>query len=224
MVARSQASETLIEAGDVALPALLRLPADARALVIFVHGSGSSRHSSRNQFVAEVLERGYLATLLFDLLSAREDVIDRRTAALRFDIELLAGRLLAVTDWCAASVQLRHLPFGYFGASTGAAAALVAASRRPTAIKAIVCRGGRPDMADRALQSVVAPTLLIVGSQDSDVLRLNRQAAAQLRAHTELAVVAGATHLFEEPGTLENVAALASNWFTRHCLAVAPGV
>ena len=195
----------------------LRVPPAARGLVIFAHGSGSSRHSSRNRYVAEVLERAKLATLLVDLLTLREEAIDRRDARVRFDIELLAERLAltkaAAREW-PESAALRAC---YFGSSTGAAAAIVAAARTPSEIAAVVSRGGRPDLAGDALERIDAPTLLIVGSADPIVLELNQAAMRRMRnAPTELVIVRGASHLFEEPGTLEEVAQLARDWFLLH--------
>ena len=193
----------------------LVVPAGARGTVIFAHGSGSSRHSARNKHVAAALRASGLGTLLFDLLTAAEESLDERTRALRFDIELLAQRLVAVTDALADAPSAQGRPVGYFGASTGAAAALVAAAERP-AVRAIVSRGGRPDLAGDALPRVTAPTLLIVGELDRDVLALNRDAQARLGGPTELVIVPAATHLFEEPGALDEVARLATHHFTRY--------
>ncbi len=195
----------------------LRLPERAAGLVIFAHGSGSSRHSPRNREVAESLNEAGLATLLFDLLSTEEE-FDRAKV---FDIELLAERLLAVTRWAQGAEELGHLPIGYFGASTGAAAALRAAARIGGEIRAVVSRGGRPDLAAESLEEVASPTVLIVGGADWQVLELNEQAARSLRCEHEVAVVPGATHLFEEPGALERVAELAGDWLSRH-LRVTP--
>lgn len=183
--------------------------------MVFAHGSGSSRHSPRNQQVAEALRERGLGTLLIDLLTPEEDEVDRRTAFLRFDIGLLAERVGGAVDW--ARRELPEHPVGLFGASTGAAAALVAAARAPADVRAVVSRGGRPDLAGDALPRVEAPTLLIVGSLDTQVLEMNRDAMARMsRARVELEVVEGASHLFEEPGTLERVAALARRWFAGH--------
>jgi pimeloyl-ACP methyl ester carboxylesterase len=193
----------------------LVVPDGARGVVCFAHGSGSSRHSSRNKRVAAALQRARFATLLFDLLTEQEELVDERTRALRFDIGLLGRRLVMVTDALAAEPDIRDLPVGYFGASTGAAAALVAAAERPH-VKAIVSRGGRPDLARDALARVFAPTLLIVGELDREVLVLNRDAAALIPGPTEIVVVPGATHLFEEPGALDVVAELATRHFTRY--------
>jgi pimeloyl-ACP methyl ester carboxylesterase len=195
------------------LDADLTVPEDATGLVIFAHGSGSGRHSPRNQFVARVLNAEHQATLLADLLTLDEERADRITAHLRFDIELLAGRLTELVDWAGQDARLKSLPVGLFGASTGAAAALVAAARRPERIRAVVSRGGRPDLARQSLAFVVAPTLLIVGSLDTEVLALNQWARRQLHGRSELEVIPGAGHLFEERGTLELVAAYAAKWF-----------
>jgi putative phosphoribosyl transferase len=200
----------------ISAPAFLRMPEAATGLVLFAHGSGSSRHSPRNAFVADVLAGGNIATLLLDLLTPDEEAIDAETRALRFDIGLLARRLVAATQWVRAQPNLERFSLGYFGASTGAAAALVAAARLPNDINALVSRGGRPDLAGAALPHVLAPTLLIVGGADYAVLDLNRQASAQMHAPRELAIVPGATHLFEEPGTLAEAARLARDWFHRY--------
>jgi putative phosphoribosyl transferase len=210
-----------IDIGKVVLHGDLALPAMARALVVFAHGSGSSRKSPRNRFVADVLQRAGLGTLLFDLLTRDEEKEDALDAHLRFDIDLLAQRLVQVTDWLRSRPVLNELPIGYFGASTGAAAALIAAAERPE-IMAVVSRGGRPDLAAGVLPRVVAPTLLIVGGADEDVLLLNRQALRRLAGPKRLAVVAGATHLFEEPGALEQVASLAADWFGMHLRHLMP--
>jgi putative phosphoribosyl transferase len=206
-----------IPAGEVTLAGDLAIPNEATAIVLFVHGSGSSRFSPRNRFVAHTLQSRGLATLLFDLLTAGEEAIDQRTAHLRFDIQLLTGRLVAVTDWATENPKTRSLRVGYFGASTGAAAALVAAAQRPEAVGAIVSRGGRPDLAGKALGYVHAPTLLIVGGDDEPVITMNREALAELRgAAKKLVIVPGATHLFEEPEALDEVARLAGEWFVEH--------
>ncbi|MCL7744138.1 dienelactone hydrolase family protein [Guyparkeria hydrothermalis] len=190
---------------------ILGMPANPRGLVIFAHGSGSSRHSPRNHFVARQLREVGLATLLFDLLSEAEDRVYEK----RFDIDLLAERLAQASAWAHADPELAGLPQGYFGASTGAAAALNAAARLPGMAQAVVSRGGRPDLSGESLPLVEAPTLLIVGGADTQVIELNRWAKAQMRATCELAIVPGATHLFEEPGTLFQAAQLAADWFTR---------
>ena len=205
-----------VSAGDVTLEGNLARPEDARGVVLFAHGSGSSRLSPRNRHVARVLNEAALATLLVDLLTPEEEAIDARTAHLRFDISLLAQRLVAATDWLSDHPDTRGLRVGYFGASTGAAAALVAAAVRAAAVGAVVSRGGRPDLAGRALALVRAPTLLIVGGRDAQVLDLNREAFAQLTCERRLEIVPGATHLFEEPGALDRVAFLARDWFPRY--------
>lgn len=194
----------------------LGMPAAPRGLVVFAHGSGSSRLSPRNRAVAEHLRAAGLATLLIDLLTADEEAVDERTREHRFDIGLLARRLEAATDWAAADPRTRSLGLGYFGASTGAAAALVAAARRPAGVRAVVSRGGRPDLAGAALREVRAPTLLVVGGLDSVVIGMNRSALAEIPGPKRLVIVPGATHLFEEPGALERVADLARDWFTEH--------
>jgi putative phosphoribosyl transferase len=194
----------------------LGIPADPHGVVIFAHGSGSGRKSPRNREVAAALQGHRLATLLFDLLTLGEEAIDRHTAHLRFDVEFLARRLVAATDWAKGSAALAPLPVGYFGASTGAAAALVAAAERPADIMAIVSRGGRPDLAGRALARVRAPTLMIVGGDDMPVIELNERARALMRADVDLRIVPGASHLFEEPGALAEVTRLAGHWFARH--------
>ena len=199
----------------------LGLPANARAVVLFAHGSGSSRHSRRNRAVARVLRESGLATLLIDLLTRREEAEDAVTGHLRFDIGLLARRLIAVTDWLREEPATGRLPVGYFGASTGGGAALVAAAERPE-VFAVVSRGGRPDLAGPALPRVKAPTLLIVGGDDVPVIEMNREAMAQMRAEVRLVIVPGATHLFEEPGALEQVAELAARWFEDHRPAAGP--
>jgi dienelactone hydrolase len=204
-----------IDVEGVVLEGSLAIPTGARGAVLFAHGSGSSRHSPRNRYVAEVLQQAGLATLLLDLLSAEEGRLDARTAAFRFDIDLLAGRLAAATDWLGGRPEGSGLGLGYFGASTGAAAALRAAAVRPGVVRAVVSRGGRPDLAGPALARVVAPTLLIVGGLDEPVFELNRAALAELGTTVKrLVIVPGATHLFEEPGTLEEVARLAAGWFS----------
>jgi putative phosphoribosyl transferase len=204
-----------ISAGGRSLEGTLVVPADARAIVLFAHGSGSSRLSPRNRLVADALNRTGLATLLFDLLTGAEEVEEAKEAR-RFDIGLLARRLVSATDWVVKRPELRGLRLGFFGASTGAAAALVAAAERPSLVGAVVSRGGRPDLAGEALGRVVAPTLLIVGGEDRKVLELNRGAQQRLGGPSELVVVPGASHLFEEPGALEEVALLAAAWFGRH--------
>jgi pimeloyl-ACP methyl ester carboxylesterase len=211
-----------IPAGTVTLAGSLTLPEQAQAIVLFAHGSGSSRLSPRNRYVARLLNEAKLATLLVDLLTLHEEVIDARTAQLRFDIDLLAERLVDATDWLTEFPDTKHLRIGYFGASTGAAAALAAAAIRPDVVNAVVSRGGRPDLAGAALTRVQAPTLLIVGENDGQVIELNRAALAELRCEKQLVIVPGATHLFEEPGALDVVAQLARDWFEQHLIAVAP--
>jgi putative phosphoribosyl transferase len=201
-----------VPADGARLEGILGLPANAAGAVLFAHGSGSGRHSPRNNFVAGVLQQSGFATLLVDLLEEREEA-DRRNV---FDIGLLADRLLSATDWLRCEPESRDLRVGYFGASTGAGAALQAAARSPVMVGAVVSRGGRPDLADAYLPKVQAPTLLIVGGHDLPVIRMNEEALARMRCPRELVVVPGATHLFEEPGTLEEVARLATGWFRRY--------
>jgi putative phosphoribosyl transferase len=208
--------QVTLPASGVALEGTLAVPSDARGVVLFAHGSGSSRFSPRNRFVARVLRDAGLATLLVDLLSPGEEQVDLVTRRLRFDIGLLADRLVDGLDWLRQGPATRALRAGLFGASTGGGAALVAAARRPEAVGAVVSRGGRPDLAGEALPQVRAATLLIVGGYDDVVIELNREAMRHLRAEAHLEIVPGASHLFEEPGTLEQVAALARDWFLRH--------
>jgi putative phosphoribosyl transferase len=208
-----------LRAGTAELVGDLVVPAGAAGVVLFAHGSGSSRHSPRNRLVAGALRRVALATLLLDLLTLAEEERDRVTAELRFDVALLAERLIAATDLLLAEPATASLPVGLFGASTGAGAALITAAERPETVAAVVSRGGRPDLAGDHLGRVRAPTLLIVGGRDQLVLELNRQALARLAAPSRLEVVPGATHLFEEPGALEQVARLATAWFTEHLRA-----
>jgi putative phosphoribosyl transferase len=212
-----------IPAGDVILEGELNLPRDARGVVVFAHGSGSSRHSPRNQLVARAIRASGMGTLLFDLLTMEEESVDVFTHHLRFDIGLLAERLVNVIrwlnkeeSWIKEHAKPHHLRPGYFGASTGGAAALVAAATLDESIGAVVSRGGRPDLAGRALAQVESPTLLIVGGRDEPVIALNQEAYAKLRCEKELRIVPGATHLFEEPGALDEVARLAAEWFQRH--------
>lgn len=209
-------TETQIKAGPVRLDADLRMPDRAEGMVVFAHGSGSSRHSPRNQAVAATLNERHLATLLVDLLTPDEERIDEQTGELRFDIGLLADRLVNTVHWLGDSRAIPPLPVGLFGASTGGAAALVAAAAARDHIRAVVSRGGRPDLAAPALPEVEAPVLLLVGELDPDVLELNRKAAKMLCAETELRIIAGATHLFEEPGALDSVADEAAGWFHDH--------
>jgi dienelactone hydrolase len=206
----------MIPLDELSLDATLTLPDGARAIVVFAHGSGSSRHSPRNRFVADQLHAAGLGTLLMDLLTEREGEIDAQTAELRFDISLLAARLVAAIDWLGWEPTTRDLAVGVFGASTGGAAALVAAARLPERVRAVVSRGGRPDLADVDLPNVKAPTLLIVGGRDEAVIDLNQKAMARMTAPVQLEIVPGATHLFEEPGALEQVAHLAADWFVRN--------
>jgi pimeloyl-ACP methyl ester carboxylesterase len=205
-----------IPSGAVALDADLRLPDGAVGLVIFAHGSGSSRFSRRNRAVAAALEDEGFATLLLDLLTAAEESVDEGTREFRFDIDLLGNRVVTATDWAQVRRDLAPLPVAFFGASTGAAAALLAAAARPEITRAVISRGGRPDLAGKVLPHVQAPTLLIVGGNDGPVIDMNRQAMARMKAPVSLEIVPGATHLFEEPGALECVAALASDWCRRH--------
>jgi len=214
---RSAHREVSIEAAGATLPGTLTIPKGASGLVLFAHGSGSSRRSPRNRFVAEVLQSRGIATLLFDLLTGGEESIDEYTAELRFNIPFLASRLADATRWAMGDPDTWDLAPCYFGASTGAGAALVAAAQMPEMIAAVVSRGGRPDLAGDALGGVRAPTLLIVGGDDEPVIAMNREALAELQcAEKQLVIVPGATHLFEEPGTLEEVARLAGDWFNIH--------
>ena len=208
--------EVSIHAGQVEVPGHIAVPRDAAGIVLFAHGSGSSRHSPRNRFVAERLHQYGFATLLFDLLTSEEENVDARTGHFRFDIDFLSERLVESSMWVHAQKELQHMSVGYFGASTGAAAALVAAARNPERVKAVVSRGGRPDMADQWLSSVQAPVLLIVGGNDTRVLAMNDSARRNLRCSSALETVEGASHLFEEPGALERVADLAGSWFRDH--------
>jgi dienelactone hydrolase len=209
-------SEVQIPAERAVLSGNLTIPENATGLVLFVHGSGSSRHSPRNQFVARTVNDAGLATLLFDLLTPKEEALDTHTREHRFNIGLLAERLVHATKWAKQQEQTRNLQVGYFGSSTGAAAALVAAAEIPQDVGAVVSRGGRPDLASDALPKVRAPTLLIVGGNDDIVIDLNEMARDRMRCEAKLEIVRSATHLFEEPGTLEKVAKLASAWFVDH--------
>jgi putative phosphoribosyl transferase len=208
--------EVRIPVGAVTLEGSLTIPDGAQGIVVFAHGSGSSRFSPRNRFVAEELQAAVLGTLLIDLLTAEEEVVDLRTRGLRFDIPMLAERLVALVNWLGNNDDTRGLKVGLFGSSTGAGAALIAAAERPDAVAAVVSRGGRPDLAAEHLPEVRAPTLLIVGGRDAAVIQMNREAQALLRCASELRIVPGATHLFEEPGKLDEVARLARNWFAEH--------
>lgn len=205
-----------VPSGSVTLEGTLGIPEGAVGVVLFAHGSGSSRFSPRNRFVARVLRDAGIGTLLLDLLSPEEEEVDAVTRHHRFDIGMLADRLVTAIDWLAQEPTTRSLPVGLFGASTGAGAALVAAAERPDRVSAVVSRGGRPDLAGDALPRVRAPTLLLVGEHDEVVIRLNRMAQASMRAPVQLTVIPGATHLFEEPGALEQVARLAATWFVEH--------
>jgi putative phosphoribosyl transferase len=209
-------SEVQLQAGRAVLSGNLNIPENANALVLFAHGSGSSRHSPRNQFVARTLNDVGLATLLFDLLTQEEEAIDTQTRELRFNIHFLAERLVHATKWAKQQEETRDLRIGYFGSSTGGAAALVATVDVPQDVGAVVSRGGRPDLAGDALPKVQAPTLLIVGGNDDIVIELNEQARDRMHCEVKLEIIPGATHLFEEPGTLEKVAQLASDWFVKH--------
>jgi len=213
-----------VPAAGVMLEGNLAIPPRASGIVLFAHGSGSSRHSPRNRAVARALSEGGLATLLVDLLTPAEESVDEQTGQLRFDIGLLADRLVDAADWLIANEETRSLPIGLFGASTGGGAALVAAAQRPNTVRAVVSRGGRPDLAGAALSRVRAPTLLIVGGRDNPVIELNRDAFERLRCEKKLEIVPGATHLFEEPGALEEVARLARDWFRRFLAPPAAGV
>ena len=205
-----------IPVGRVTLEGDLAIPAGAESIILFAHGSGSSRLSSRNRYVARHLQREGLATLLFDLLTSQEEEVDNYNMQLRFDIGLLATRLSGATSWLKTQKELGKMPVGYFGASTGAAAALIAENEHQDIVKAVVSRGGRPDLAGRALSIVKAPTLFIVGGNDYQVITLNEEAMDRVRAVKKMTIVPGATHLFEEPGTLEMVADLATHWFTQY--------
>jgi putative phosphoribosyl transferase len=210
------AESIVIPIGRQQIEADLHVPEQAGGLVIFAHGSGSGRFSSRNRAVAEYLQKRGLGTLLLDLLTREEESVDIHTREFRFDVDRLGARVVLATDWARRRDDLRNLPVGYFGASTGAAAALIAAAERPGVARAVVSRGGRPDLAGRALPKVSAPTLLIVGGHDEPVIDMNREAMARMTAPVQIEIVPGATHLFEEPGALEEVERLAGDWFTRY--------
>lgn len=212
MVTKTREQIVHIPAGDFFLEGGIVIPGRAKGMVIFAHGSGSSRHSPRNKYVAQALQESNFGTLLLDLLTSREDQLYET----RFDIALLTDRLLLVTEWLRQEADGRSLPIGYFGASTGAAAALKAAASAGTTIGAVVSRGGRPDLALSVIEKVTAPTLFLVGSKDEAVMELNRQAYVKMKAKKELMVIPGASHLFEEAGKLEDVASLAATWFTDH--------
>jgi putative phosphoribosyl transferase len=208
-----------MKVGRILIEGDLTLPLTAKGLVVFAHGSGSSRFSRRNRYVAQVLQAGGCATLLLDLLTRDEEVIDEQTREYRFDVDRLGQRVVAAIDWTASDPKLARLPVACFGASTGAAAALIAAAERPERVRAVMSRGGRPDLAGYALPKVQAPTLLIVGGADQPVIELNRAAMRRMRAPVQIEMVPGATHLFEEPGALELVAQLALKWSTKHLQA-----
>ena len=205
-----------IPIGNVVVEGNLTVPQNAKGVVLFAHGSGSSRFSPRNQYVAKVFNKAGIGTLLFDLLIKEEEEIDNVTAEFRFNIDLLAERLIGATEWLKKNPKTKNLAFGYFGASTGAAAALIAAAKLPSDIAAVVSRGGRPDLASDYLGKVAAPTLLLVGGLDTVVIELNRKAMSQMVSEKKLEIIPGATHLFEEPGKLETVAKLSTDWFLRH--------
>jgi dienelactone hydrolase len=214
----SDAAKTAVQVpmDGESLPGDLGMPPAAQGIVLFAHGSGSSRHSPRNQYVARLLERRGLATLLIDLLTPQEEAVDERTAEYRFAIPMLAGRLVRIVDWLRRRRDTATLPIGLFGASTGGGAALIAAADRPHDVAAVVSRGGRPDLAGAALAKVITPTLLVVGGLDSPVIQMNRDAMKKMQGEVKLEIVPGATHLFEEPGALERVAELAGAWFGHH--------
>ncbi len=211
-----ESGEVQIPSGKEAINGNLQIPPGAEGIVVFAHGSGSSRFSPRNIYVATLMNKQGLATLLIDLLTEKEEAMDEYTGQFRFDVELLASRLIDATNWLKQNPPTQNLKVGYFGASTGAAAALIAAAKLENQIKAVVSRGGRPDLAGESLPKVRAPTLLIVGGDDTEVLDLNRQALKLIRAEKKLEIVPGATHLFEEPGTLQKAAELATSWFKKH--------
>jgi len=215
----TKSQDVEIRIAAVTLHGTLAIPDQARAIVLFAHGAGSSRFSPRNQYVARILQQAGLATLLMDLMTEREERSDAITRILAFDIPFLAERVEAATDWLLSNEATRDLRIGYFGASTGAGAALMAAAHKPDAVGAVVSRGGRPDLAAEVLPQVRAPTLLIVGGWDTPVIEMNRRAAALLQAENKLVIVPGATHLFEEPGKLDEVADHASAWFTQYLTA-----
>lgn len=219
MVVNKTQETVRIQMDSIILEGDLEIPEGAEGIVIFAHGSGSSRHSIRNKSVAKTLRQNKMATLLFDLLTPEEEEIDNVTAHLRFDIDLLSERLIGTTDWVLQNPATKSLNIGYFGASTGAAAALSAASKRSDKIGAVVSRGGRPDLAKQSLSSLKAPTLLIVGGKDYQVIDMNREALKMLNCKKELQIIPGATHLFEEQGALEEVAKIAGNWFVEYLIA-----
>ena len=222
MARGATADNVRISVGEATCEGDLRIPQRAAGLVIFAHGSGSSRFSARNRAVAAVLEEAGFATLLLDLLTPSEAAVDDITRKFRFDIEMLGRRVIGAVDWAHARDDLTQLPVAFFGASTGAAAALIAAAERPALTRAVISRGGRPDLAGAALPRVKAPTLLIVGGDDEPVIDLNREAMEQMKAPVRLEIVPGATHLFEEPGTLEAVSRLAADWCRRYLRSYPP--
>lgn len=205
-----------IPVGEVVVEGTLTLPPATKGVVLFAHGSGSSRYSTRNQYVAKEFNKATIGTLLFDLLTQEEEETDIVTAEYRFNIPLLAERLIGATEWLRNDPKTKRLAFGYFGASTGAAAALIAAAKLPSEISAVISRGGRPDLAGKYLSNVVAPTLLLVGGLDTEVIELNRQAMNQMKVEKKIVIIPGATHLFEEQGTLEEVAKVSIDWFLKH--------
>ena len=205
-----------IPVGEVVVEGTLTLPPGAKGIVLFAHGSGSSRFSTRNQYVAKEFNKAAIGTLLFDLLTQEEEETDIVTAEYRFNIPMLADRLIGATEWLRNDPKTMRLAFGYFGASTGAAAALIAAAKLPSEISAVVSRGGRPDLAGKYLPNVVSPTLLLVGGLDIEVIELNRQAMDQMTVEKKMVIIPGATHLFEEQGTLEEVAKVSTNWFLKY--------
>ena len=212
----NQETDLKIPVGKVVVEGNLIIPSGAKGVVLFAHGSGSGRFSPRNQYVAKEFSKAKIGTLLFDLLTSKEEEQDIFTAEYRFNIDLLATRLIGATEWLRKDLREKRYAFGYFGASTGAAAALIAAAKLPNDISAVVSRGGRPDLAAGYLQQVVAPTLLLVGGLDTEVIKLNRQAMAQMTAEKKLVIIPGATHLFEEPGKLEEVAKASKDWFLNY--------
>jgi putative phosphoribosyl transferase len=213
---RAEECPVKVKAGKVTLDGSLCIPPRVKGVVLFAHGSGSSRLSPRNKFVAHVLQNSDIGTLLFDLLTREEEIVDDRTAKFRFDIKLLSKRLVEATDWLLDYLGAENAKIGYFGASTGAAAALIAAAERPQIVQTVVSRGGRPDLAAAALPKVKAATLLLVGGDDTEVIEMNKEALAKLKSEKSLVIIPGATHLFEEPGALEQVARLASDWFLKY--------
>ena len=224
MPSETDEREVEISCGEFTLRGILSVPSDAESVVLFAHGSGSGRLSARNTFVARALNQVALATLLVDLLTEEEERADARTGHFRFDIDLLTGRILHVSDWLGREPETASLAIGYFGSSTGAAAALQAAAKRPDDVHAVVSRGGRPDLAMQWLDAVRAPTLLIVGGDDEPVIPLNESAYEALRTQREMVIVPGASHLFEERGKIDEVARLAADWFKRHTRAPNPEI